>query len=248
MSPIMASGLLDCLGFIGTNAAADALQKAHPAPHRLRVCLGLDAKVMVAKLYLCVSIIRELRGTIACVIIMLSPFSVSPSHTRFVIQFAALSSSEPGHHSAVRQPRRDRQGVRARQPLVQRTALHGAENPVCARFDRRRVSRQVCGGGRCAQARSAVGPRDQGMCQNASIVATKNCDCCKSYYFSGRVSALVYVADKHKLFVFFQLLFVHADHCFTPLGLIRSRRCPSRRSPRTCERRSRTRWPRVRAL
>lgn len=45
MSPIMASGLLDCLGFIGTNAAADALQKAHPAPHRLRVCLGLDAKV-----------------------------------------------------------------------------------------------------------------------------------------------------------------------------------------------------------
>jgi glyceraldehyde-3-phosphate dehydrogenase (NADP+) len=47
MSPIMASGLLDCLGFIGTNAAADALQKAHPAPHRLRVCLGLDAKVLV---------------------------------------------------------------------------------------------------------------------------------------------------------------------------------------------------------
>jgi glyceraldehyde-3-phosphate dehydrogenase (NADP+) len=44
MSPIMSSGLLDCLGFIGTNAAADALQKAHPAPHRLRVCLGLDAK------------------------------------------------------------------------------------------------------------------------------------------------------------------------------------------------------------
>ena len=39
-----ASGLLDCLGFIGTNAAADALQKAHPAPHKLRVCLGLDAK------------------------------------------------------------------------------------------------------------------------------------------------------------------------------------------------------------
>jgi glyceraldehyde-3-phosphate dehydrogenase (NADP+) len=44
MQPIMASGLLDCLGFIGTNSAADALQKAHPAPHRLRVCLGLDAK------------------------------------------------------------------------------------------------------------------------------------------------------------------------------------------------------------
>lgn len=44
MNPIMASGKLDILAFIGTNAAADALQKAHPAPHRLRVCLGLDAK------------------------------------------------------------------------------------------------------------------------------------------------------------------------------------------------------------
>eukprot|EP00455_Lapot_gusevi_P039379 TRINITY_DN4413_c0_g2_i4.p1 TRINITY_DN4413_c0_g2~~TRINITY_DN4413_c0_g2_i4.p1 ORF type:complete len:546 (+),score=165.04 TRINITY_DN4413_c0_g2_i4:93-1730(+) len=42
--PIMASGLLDCFAFIGTNMAADALQKAHPTPHRLRVCLGLDAK------------------------------------------------------------------------------------------------------------------------------------------------------------------------------------------------------------
>ena len=44
MNPIMASGKLDVLAFIGTNAAADSLQKAHPKPHRLRVCLGLDAK------------------------------------------------------------------------------------------------------------------------------------------------------------------------------------------------------------
>jgi len=44
MPPIMATGKIDCFAFIGTSGAADALQKAHPKPHRLRVCLGLEAK------------------------------------------------------------------------------------------------------------------------------------------------------------------------------------------------------------
>jgi glyceraldehyde-3-phosphate dehydrogenase (NADP+) len=35
---------LDVFAFIGTSAAADDLQKAHPKPHRLRICLGLEAK------------------------------------------------------------------------------------------------------------------------------------------------------------------------------------------------------------
>jgi glyceraldehyde-3-phosphate dehydrogenase (NADP+) len=42
--PLMASGQVDVLAFIGTSKAADALQKAHPKPHRLRVALGLEAK------------------------------------------------------------------------------------------------------------------------------------------------------------------------------------------------------------
>jgi glyceraldehyde-3-phosphate dehydrogenase (NADP+) len=41
---IMQSGKLDCFAFIGTSKAADDLQKAHPKPHRLRICLGLEAK------------------------------------------------------------------------------------------------------------------------------------------------------------------------------------------------------------
>jgi glyceraldehyde-3-phosphate dehydrogenase (NADP+) len=41
---IMQSGKLDCFAFIGTSKAADELQKAHPKPHRLRICLGLEAK------------------------------------------------------------------------------------------------------------------------------------------------------------------------------------------------------------
>jgi len=40
----LCSGKLDVFAFIGTNSAADELIQIHPAPHRLRVCLGLDAK------------------------------------------------------------------------------------------------------------------------------------------------------------------------------------------------------------
>ena len=42
--PLMSSGKVDILAFIGTSKAADILQKAHPKPHRLRVTLGLEAK------------------------------------------------------------------------------------------------------------------------------------------------------------------------------------------------------------
>jgi glyceraldehyde-3-phosphate dehydrogenase (NADP+) len=42
--PLMASGQVDVLGFIGTHRVADALRATHPRPHRLRCVLGLDAK------------------------------------------------------------------------------------------------------------------------------------------------------------------------------------------------------------
>ena len=42
--PLMASGKIDTLAFIGSSKAADSLQKVHPRPHRLRVTLGLEAK------------------------------------------------------------------------------------------------------------------------------------------------------------------------------------------------------------
>lgn len=40
----MKTGNIDVFAFIGTSKAAAAIQKSHPQPHRLRVCLGLDAK------------------------------------------------------------------------------------------------------------------------------------------------------------------------------------------------------------
>jgi glyceraldehyde-3-phosphate dehydrogenase (NADP+) len=42
--PLMQTGQVDVLAFIGASRSADAVKGAHPRPHRLRCILGLDAK------------------------------------------------------------------------------------------------------------------------------------------------------------------------------------------------------------
>ena len=42
--PLMTSGGVDVLAFIGTSPVADFLKRQHPKPHRLRCVLGLEAK------------------------------------------------------------------------------------------------------------------------------------------------------------------------------------------------------------
>jgi glyceraldehyde-3-phosphate dehydrogenase (NADP+) len=42
--PLMRSGRIDVLAFIGSSRVADSLRKLHPKPHRLRCVLGLEAK------------------------------------------------------------------------------------------------------------------------------------------------------------------------------------------------------------
>jgi len=44
VAPIMKTGLIDVLAFIGSSKVADILKHQHPKPHRLRCVLGLDAK------------------------------------------------------------------------------------------------------------------------------------------------------------------------------------------------------------
>jgi glyceraldehyde-3-phosphate dehydrogenase (NADP+) len=44
ISPLLTSGKIDVLAFIGTSKIADTIKKQHPKPHRLRSVLGLDAK------------------------------------------------------------------------------------------------------------------------------------------------------------------------------------------------------------
>lgn len=44
ITPLIKSGKVDVLAFIGTSKVADIIRKEHPKPHRLRCVLGLDAK------------------------------------------------------------------------------------------------------------------------------------------------------------------------------------------------------------
>lgn len=44
VTPLMKSGNIDVLAFIGSSAVSDILKHHHPKPHRLRSVLGLDAK------------------------------------------------------------------------------------------------------------------------------------------------------------------------------------------------------------
>lgn len=44
VTPIIESGQIDVLAFIGSSRVADTLKREHPRPHRLRSILGLDAK------------------------------------------------------------------------------------------------------------------------------------------------------------------------------------------------------------
>ncbi len=44
IGPLMRSGRIDVLAFIGSSRVADLLRRQHPRPHRLRCVLGLEAK------------------------------------------------------------------------------------------------------------------------------------------------------------------------------------------------------------
>ncbi len=44
IGPMMATGKIDVLAFIGSSRVADIIKKQHPKPHRLRSVLGMDAK------------------------------------------------------------------------------------------------------------------------------------------------------------------------------------------------------------
>lgn len=44
ITPLMESGKVDVLAFIGSSKVADVLKKQHPKPHRMKAVLGLEAK------------------------------------------------------------------------------------------------------------------------------------------------------------------------------------------------------------
>ena len=68
IQPVMHSGKVNVLAFIGTSHVADLLKKAHPKPHRLRSVLGLEAKntaIILSDADLDTTISEVLAGTLS---------------------------------------------------------------------------------------------------------------------------------------------------------------------------------------
>lgn len=68
LAPIMASGRVNVLAFIGTSRAAGVLRSLHPKPHRLRCVLGMEAKnaaIVLADADLDQAVAECLRGALA---------------------------------------------------------------------------------------------------------------------------------------------------------------------------------------
>jgi len=68
VQPIMKSGKVNVLAFIGTSRVADIIKQAHPYPHRLRSVLGLEAKnsaIVLPDAPLDIAISEILTGTLS---------------------------------------------------------------------------------------------------------------------------------------------------------------------------------------
>jgi glyceraldehyde-3-phosphate dehydrogenase (NADP+) len=68
IGPVMQSGKIDVLAFIGSSKVADLLKQQHPAPHRLRGVLGLGAKnvgIILANADLSLAVKECIQGTLS---------------------------------------------------------------------------------------------------------------------------------------------------------------------------------------
>ncbi|MHB9075434.1 MAG: NADP-dependent glyceraldehyde-3-phosphate dehydrogenase [Desulfobaccales bacterium] len=68
VGPLMATGQIDVLAFIGTSKVADTLKKQHPKSHRLRAALGLEAKnpaIILADADLDLTVAECLKGALS---------------------------------------------------------------------------------------------------------------------------------------------------------------------------------------
>ncbi len=101
-TPLMASGQVDVLAFIGTSKPADELKKAHPKPHRLRSVLGLEAKnpaIILPDADLELTVRECLTGTLAFNGQRCSAIKIIFAHTdiveAFLEKFSAAIAASP---------------------------------------------------------------------------------------------------------------------------------------------------------
>lgn len=135
--PLLRSGQVDVLAFIGTSRAANALQKEHPSPHRLRLVLGLEAKnpaIVLADADLDLAVEECLAGSLAfngqrCTalkILFVHERIAADFVARFSRQLAALGAGMPWEPGVMITPlpEMDKPGYLIE--LVEDASRHGA--------------------------------------------------------------------------------------------------------------------------
>jgi glyceraldehyde-3-phosphate dehydrogenase (NADP+) len=104
IGPLMQSGKIDVLAFIGSSRVADLLRQQHPHPHRLRCVLGLEAKnagIILPDADLDVTVKECLTGTLSYNGQRCTALKILFVHTKVVDEFltrftAAVETLTPG--------------------------------------------------------------------------------------------------------------------------------------------------------
>lgn len=112
MGPIMKTGLVDCLGFIGGAKATDALIVQHPQPHRLKVFSQLEGKniaIVLPDADLDVAVAQIVLGSLtyngqrctACKLIMVHDSIAEAFVEKFIVRVDALKKGLPWEGAAI---------------------------------------------------------------------------------------------------------------------------------------------------
>ncbi|MCX8035690.1 MAG: NADP-dependent glyceraldehyde-3-phosphate dehydrogenase [Candidatus Sumerlaeia bacterium] len=136
--PLMASGKVDVLAFIGSPGAADSLKKQHPRPHRLRCVLGLAAKnagIILPDADLDLTVRECILGTLsyngqrctALKILFVHSSILKPFLERFADAVNRVPFGMPWDKDVLVTPLPDPESVHRHQELIEDAKTHGAE-------------------------------------------------------------------------------------------------------------------------
>lgn len=137
ISPLMASGRIDLLAFIGSSRVATILKKQHPSPHRLRSVLGLDAKntaIILPDADMDLAVKECILGTLsfngqrctALKILFVHSEILDAFFDRFLKEIDALKTGMPWEKDVQITPLPELSKVRYHSELVEDALRHGA--------------------------------------------------------------------------------------------------------------------------
>jgi glyceraldehyde-3-phosphate dehydrogenase (NADP+) len=138
IGPLMESGQIDVLAFIGSSHVSDLLVKQHPRPHRLRTVLGLEAKnpaVLLADADMTLAVQECLLGTLsyngqrctALKILFVHRSRIDEFLARFSEALAALKIGLPWEEGVQITPLPESGKTDYLSGLVEDAKMHGAQ-------------------------------------------------------------------------------------------------------------------------